>query len=574
MSDVIHHGMLVSEVNRRYPQCRPVFEQYGIAGCGGDFGPPEPLFLFAAAHRVPVAELVAELNAAVRGEWKPRPDTAADKNRSLAEERTTEHLYKWYVAGALVVALTLGFGLGVINLTRIAWAGDYAAVAGIWKQWHGHAQIMGWTGLFIMGVALHALPRMKMQPLRPLWAGPSAGALVFVGVMLRMVPWRSLVWVSAWMELAGIGLFVLLVARLAWRSRQRWEPYEWFIAASCIWLVVLGGLNVWNVAHRMPALSHAMWIHIGLFGFVANMIFGFSLRVLPHFLGLREPRAWAVYAACALWNAAIVVRYPVEWRAWTATGLELAATALVIHALGIFAKRRVKISIPGVDPAFGWFVMGAYGWLVVVALTPLHADLYRLSASSRHLMGVGFITAMMLGVGYRVLPIFNGVNLWSNRLMRVSFWHWAAGSTLSLAMASNKAYDAPWSYLWAGIGGWLVWAAVAMFALNIGMTLRVRHEPYRRGEPVTAHTRVAELLEAYPDLRPVMIHNGLAGLAAMRHNPPQFVTLEFAARRHGIEVEPLVRALNEAIRQRAATSAQPETTGMERSATWIASQKT
>lgn len=570
MQDVIHHGMLVSEVNRRYPQCRPVFEQYGIAGCGGDVGPPEPLFIFAAAHRVPVAELVAELNAAVRGEWKPKPGATAKSDRSPVEEQAAESLYKWYVAGALVVALTFGFGLGAINLTRIAWAGDYAAINGVLKQWHGHAQIMGWAGLLILGVALHALPRMKLQPLRPLWAARACGALLFTGVMLRMVPVPSLTWLSAGLELMAIALFVGLAVRLSYRSSQRVEPYEWFIAASLFWLMVLGVLNVWNVLHRTPALWHARWIHIGLFGFIANMIFGFSLRVLPHFLGLREPRAWAVYGGWAAWNVAIVVRYPVEWRAWVATGLELLAVVLIIYALGIFAKRRVKISIPGVDPAFAWFVVGAYGWLVVAALTPLHADLYRLSASSRHLMGVGFITAMMLGVGYRVLPIFNGVNLWSNRLMRISFWHWAAGSTLSLAMAFNKAYDSTWSYVWSGLGGWLVFVAVLLFAFNMWMTLRTPHEPYRRGQPVTLQTRVTELLEAHPDLRPVLIHSGLAGLRTMRHNPPRFVTLEFAARRHGMDPVPLLAALNEAIRQRiasdsASASAEPVGTQKEKS---------
>jgi hypothetical protein len=75
----INHSMLVSEVSRQFPQCRPVFEKYGIAGCGGADGPPEPLFIFAAAHRVPLPELVSELNRAVRGEWKPAKNAPSSK---------------------------------------------------------------------------------------------------------------------------------------------------------------------------------------------------------------------------------------------------------------------------------------------------------------------------------------------------------------------------------------------------------------------------------------------------------------------------------------------------------------
>jgi hypothetical protein len=231
-------------------------------------------------------------------------------------------------------------------------------------------------------------------------------------------------------------------------------------------------------------------------------------------------------------------------------GFEAAAIVLFVYALGIFAKRRTKIDIKGVDNTFAWFVMLGYAWLLLVALVPFHADIFRLSASARHAMAVGFVTPVIFGVAYRVLPIFNGVNLWSNRLMRACFWHLAAGSTLSFAMAFNKVYETPWSYAWSGIAGYLVFAALVMFAVNIAMTLRTQHEKFTRESPVTLHTRVAELLEVYPDIRPVLIHGGLAGLAAMRHNPPRFVTIEFAARRHGMDPRPLVALLNEEIQKR------------------------
>ncbi len=536
--------MLVSDINRQFPQCAPVFAKYGIAGCGGEYGPPEPLFIFAAAHRVPLPELVAELDAAVRGEWKDQPTAATTTG---PDEVGTETLYKWYVAGALAVALTLGFGLGLINLLRIADAGNYYVVSGIWKQLHGHAQVMGWVGLFIMGVALHVVPRMKMTAVQPVWAARATLGLMVAGLALRGFGYRWAALGSAVVELVGVGLFLWLLVGVVLRSEQAREPYEKFILASFGWLVVLAVWNVGIVWQRMPPVQHALWIHAAMFGFIANMIFGFSLRVLPHFLGLRETRARAADAAFWLWNAAVVIRYPIEWRAWTALWLELAATGLFIHALGIFARRRTRIEIKGVDNAFAWFIGLGYAWLIVVALVPFHADVFRLSASSRHAMAVGFITPIMFGVAYRVLPIFNGVNLWSHRLLRVSFWALALGSTLSFAMAFNKAYETRWSYVWTAGAGILLMVAVVMFAVNIARTLRVKAEKYARGQPVKLTTRVRELLEVAPELRPALIHNGLAGLAAMRHNPPRFVTIEFAARRHQLDPEPLLVALNEAI---------------------------
>ncbi|MGD0059269.1 MAG: hypothetical protein ABSD58_07610 [Verrucomicrobiia bacterium] len=561
-AEPIHHSMLVSDISRQYPQCRPVFEKYGIAGCGGEYGPPEPLFIFAAAHRVPLREFVDELNRALRGEWKdesPKPATAA------ATELASENLYKRFVFGALFVALTAGFGLGVVNLTRISLAQSYYEISGVLKQIHGHAQIFGWVGLFIMGVAFHAVPRIRMQPLRPAGAAKWCFVLMLAGVLVRVIAqplaWHSVgamaLLISGAMELAAIGLFVWLLGGSMARSQQKHEFHEKFIWASVAWFAVLGVWNFWIVLQMslkrsvgIPALADALWIHVAFFGFIANMIFGFSLRVLPHFLGLRDSKTWAANVAFVSWNAAIFFRYPVEQLAWIASVLEAVAIVLFVWALGVFAPRRTKIEIQGVDNSFAWFVKLGYAWLLIAAVTPFHADVFRLSASARHTMAIGFITPLIFGVSYRVLPIFNGVNLWSNRLMRASFWCLAAGSTLAFSMALNRVFETTWSYVWSGIAGFLVFTALVMFAVNIAMTLRTRAEKLTRDSIVKLTTRITDLLEIHPEIRPVLIHGGLGGLAAMQHDPPRFVTIEFAARRHGIDPQPLIQLLNEEIQRR------------------------
>lgn len=555
--------MLVSDVNKHFPQCRPVFEKYGIAGCGGEYGPPEPLFIFAAAHRVPLMNLLQELNAAVRGEWREEEKSGERKDGRESDE--SEGAFKFFAGAALVVALTAGFGLGIVNLSRIVLAQSYNVVGTALKQVHAHAQVFGWVGLFIMGVALHAVPRMKMQPVRRAGGVKLSLGLMLAGIVLRTFtqPFAENA-VAAWLmagsgllELAAVGLFVWLIGGVVVRSGQSRETYEKFIVASVAWFAVLA---VWNFSivvsmaaqgqPIVPALPEALWVHAAFFGFMSNMIFGFSLRVLPHFLGLRESKAWASNTAFVLWNLAIFLRYPTEELAWKASVLEAAAIVLFVWSLGIFARRRTKIEIKGVDNSFGWFIRLGYAWLLVVAIVPFHADIYRWSASARHTMAIGFITPLIFGVAYRVLPIFNGVNLWSNRLMRASFWHLAFGTTLACSMAIDRVFKTTWSYAWSGLAGYAVFAALIMFALNIAMTLRTRAEQFIRGATVKLTTRVTELLEVYPDLRPVLIHGGLGGLAAMKHNPPRFVTIEFAARRHDLDPQPLIKLLNEEIQRR------------------------
>src|ERR1043165_5828174 len=132
-TEPITNMMSVAEINRTSPQCTRLYDKSGLGGCGGEFGPTEPLFIFAAAHHVPLKELVAELNQAARGEGKD--DTAkAEAEEPTPEEREQgETLYKRFIGAALFFALTFGTAWGVINITRIALAQEFAAIGGAAK---------------------------------------------------------------------------------------------------------------------------------------------------------------------------------------------------------------------------------------------------------------------------------------------------------------------------------------------------------------------------------------------------------------------------------------------------------
>ncbi len=135
--------------------------------------------------------------------------------------------------------------------------------------------------------------------------------------------------------------------------------------------------------------------------------------------------------------------------------------------------------------------------------------------------------------------------------MCVSFWHLAAGSTLAFSMALNNVFGTTWSYVWSAIAGYSVFAALVMFAVNIAMTLRTRAEKFStRIDCQVDDPRAPNCSKVYPEIRPVLIHGGLGGLTTMSHDPPRFVTIEFAARRHGIDPHPLVKLLNEEIQRR------------------------
>ena len=60
-TSLITREMELPVILSQYPSCRPVFDRYGLTGCGGELGPQEPLWFFARAHRVDEPRLIAEL---------------------------------------------------------------------------------------------------------------------------------------------------------------------------------------------------------------------------------------------------------------------------------------------------------------------------------------------------------------------------------------------------------------------------------------------------------------------------------------------------------------------------------
>ena len=85
-----------------------------------------------------------------------------------------------------------------------------------WIEGHGHAQMFGWIGSFILGIGFYSQPATKTRSALRL---PLACFLLWtIGVGLRWTAniygwhWRILLPVSAAMELAAIVLFLMASA--------------------------------------------------------------------------------------------------------------------------------------------------------------------------------------------------------------------------------------------------------------------------------------------------------------------------------------------------------------------------
>src|SRR5579863_928433 len=101
-----------------------------------------------------------------------------------AQETGAQRLMMAYAITGLFFMLLPGTFLGVWNLISIS-ARHGSAISASWIQAHGHAQIFGWIGSFILGIGFYSIPKMTGRIVQPATRGWIAWLLWTPGVLLR-----------------------------------------------------------------------------------------------------------------------------------------------------------------------------------------------------------------------------------------------------------------------------------------------------------------------------------------------------------------------------------------------------
>ena len=90
---------------------------------------------------------------------------------SAARERGLSRLLIAYVSTGLLFMLIPGTLIGFWNLMSISSAHSADAAQAGWVQAHGHAQVFGWIGSFILGIGFYSIPKLRRLPRFPLSIG-------------------------------------------------------------------------------------------------------------------------------------------------------------------------------------------------------------------------------------------------------------------------------------------------------------------------------------------------------------------------------------------------------------------
>jgi len=145
----------------------------------------------------------------------PTVDTEAIRRHEMGLQRAVT---AWIVTGLFFMLLP-GTFLGAWNLIEIADQHTAADFDAAWLQAHGHAQIFGWIGSFILGIGFYSLSKMEgaarfaVDRCWTSWMLWTAGVLLRWSTNLWAWQWRWMLPLSAALELAGFILFFVTVRR-------------------------------------------------------------------------------------------------------------------------------------------------------------------------------------------------------------------------------------------------------------------------------------------------------------------------------------------------------------------------
>ncbi len=215
------------------------------------------------------------------------------------------------------IAMQIGFNM---NLPR---------ALDLWIQIHGHLQLIGWTGLFIMGVSLHFLPRMASVPIERKATLKLILYLTVFGLLIRtnfefwqpyiedetlIEIFKHLIKIGNVVEFSGIIFYVVVLFKTFLKAPE-FKKKGFEIVKPFFILFIIGWFSYALIQLSAVFLERYEWIpwnkpSINIFiNFVLFPIsFAFSILNFPLYIHLKFPSKLIkylgyIYFSLALLNA-------------------------------------------------------------------------------------------------------------------------------------------------------------------------------------------------------------------------------------------------------------------------------
>jgi iron-sulfur cluster repair protein YtfE (RIC family) len=586
----------VKEIIKNYPQTKGLFSKYGLLECGGEYGPEEAIYFFARVHNVDGDSLIKEINDVIQGKVAAPEISAEDL------DNTYENIYEKFIKTAIVIALTTGCVYGAFMLFYMGIQHSLYAVSKVLIETHGHTQIFGWCGLFIMGVSYFVIPRFYAVKL---YSGRLANLSFYfmvAGILLiflfrTLLPllnspfFKLLIIAGCLLEVLAILIFLIVVFKtILAAEKQELETYEGFLISGYLWFLVqalvLTGATVYMLKVGETVLPHILIYplrHIQVLGFITLVIFGVLSRTIPAFLGLKTPNPKLNLLIMLGLNFSVILRatsqplmayfvdvnlpayYIFNSLYFTSGCLEFVFILLFLYNLNIFTKPEVDFSGMEVEKSYEKFVWAGIFWLLFAETAVLIFTFFEtagtpvshaLIGAYRHAVTVGFITMMIFGFASRIIPISQGIKLHSYTLLTKIFILINVGCAIRVIFQPVAVHTGSTSaFLLMGISGFIECVAILLFGINIWKTITEGKQGTRDDEvhdeiaAVTASTNVYQLIKQHPQTIDVFVSKGFTQLKnpILRNTLARAVNIAQAIKIKHTDIDQLLKELNEAI---------------------------
>lgn len=436
----------------------------------------------------------------------PLPCILNPSSVMVARERAKSLVLRTWIASGLFFMTLPGTLLGFSNLMAISAHHGLGRMPAAWIEGHGHAQVFGWIGSFILGIGFYSQPARNRSVVR---LPVACFALWTTGVALRWTAniylwhWRVLVPLSAAMELLAVALFLLAAShhKLPEGQERKHKGMEPWMVSVLLGTLGLTAAVVFNfvecaslaVGGTTPAFPHALdqkYLVLLGWGFIVPIVWGFSARWLPVFLALPQPRTRPLYAAMLILASGVLAG--AAGFVTPAVVMLAMSTLIILFALRLAEPPHGPAKTKGIHSSFPIWIRLSYLWLVVAgsmsvlaAFADLHGGIW---GASRHALTVGFAATMVFAIGPRILPHFAGVDaLFSKNLMFASVLLLQVGCALRVT-SEPLAYEGVLSSAWKilPLSGMLELSGVLLFALNLALTMIIK-DSSSRPESATPH---------------------------------------------------------------------------------------
>jgi hypothetical protein len=460
---------------------------------------------------------------------------------------------------ALIAGIGLGTAFGVGLLWRIGMGGSFDIVPGASVHVHGLAQLWGWMTLFIFAVATHLLRQNTTRP-APRWLEWTAAALILAGLFAFFAGLNDRVRAIV-PRIDVVGSSILLAASVLFGVSVAWSlsgaannQRRHGLLALVGWLWVWAGVDLWlrfKYADQtvLPDSARTLLIVLPVLGLATNAIYGFGVRLIPGLLNIGQLRQRWFAPALIMHNVGLCL-FLVPNRICGVAGAALMLAGAICYVIGMDTLRsKPSRPIYGIDVRGHILIRVGFFWLVCGLAMVLMQQLrpqwpHAFAGAWRHALTVGFITTMILGVGYRIIPVFIRQPLASTRLMLVSAALIIVGNAGRVTLELLTIGGWTWSYRAMGFTGILELAALILFAFNLAATARNRRRTYDVGKPLTPNTRVQEAINVHPEFQERLQDLGITMFDSAPFIAPS-MTLGALALASGMTPRQLVNALHE-----------------------------